>query len=71
MKPSELKNLTVEELEERLEKVSRDLYGMRVKSTTKELENHSQIKATRRDVARLKFFISQKRRAQAPAGGRS
>lgn len=65
MKISELKALTVQELEERLEQTSRNLYQLRVRATFKELENTAEIRAERRNVARIKQMLADKQRQAA------
>ena len=65
MKTSELKGLTLPELQERLEQASRSLYQHRVGATTKELENTGLIRQTKRDIARIKQVIAEKERAEA------
>lgn len=60
MKSRELRNLALDELQEKLEASRRSLYELRVRATTKELENISSIRAERRNVARIKQAISEK-----------
>jgi large subunit ribosomal protein L29 len=61
MKSKDLRALPLEDLETRLEETVKGLYQMRVRTATKELENTAQIRGTRRDVARLKQAIAEKR----------
>jgi large subunit ribosomal protein L29 len=65
LKSSELKGLTLPELQERLEQAGRSLYQHRVGATTKELENTSLIRQTKRDIARIKQMIAEKQRGEA------
>ena len=65
MKSSELRALTAQELEERLEQTSRNLYQLRVRATFKELENTAEIRAERRNVARMKQMLAEKQRQSA------
>jgi large subunit ribosomal protein L29 len=68
VKSSELKALTVDELQEKLEQTIKSLYQLRLRATTKELEKPSDITASRRDIARIKQAIGDKQReAQAAA----
>jgi large subunit ribosomal protein L29 len=62
VRSSDLRNLSLVELEERLAQTTRSLYELRVRATTKELENTAQIPAERRDVARIKQAIAEKQR---------
>ncbi|MCX7018177.1 MAG: 50S ribosomal protein L29 [bacterium] len=65
MKSNEMRALPLQELEERLEEYVRKLYELRVKATLKELESFSVIGKQRRDIARLKQVIAEKRKALA------
>jgi large subunit ribosomal protein L29 len=52
-----------------LEKEVSDLlkahFGLRMQRATQQLTNHTQLGNTRRDVARVKTIIAEKKRAQA------
>ncbi len=60
MKSSELRGLPLDELNEKLDGTIKGLYHMRVSATMKELKKSSDIKATRRDIARMKHVIADK-----------
>jgi large subunit ribosomal protein L29 len=60
LKSSELRGLSVQELNERLEQTTKNLYQMRVRATTKEQENTAAIRDERRNVARIKQAIAEK-----------
>ncbi len=57
MKIKELKELDVKELAEKLENAEAALDTMKLNHTVSPLENPSQIKAARRDIARIKTEI--------------
>ncbi len=57
MKIKELKELDVKELTEKLENAQSALETMKLNHTVSPLENPSQIKAARRDIARMKTEI--------------
>ena len=57
MKIKELKELDVKELTEKLENAEAALDTMKLNHTVSPLENPSQIKAARRDIARMKTEI--------------
>lgn len=67
MKSSELKGLSLEELQEKLEETTKNLYQLRIRGVAKELEQTSQIRSTRRDIARIKQAIGNRQREAAPA----
>jgi large subunit ribosomal protein L29 len=62
VKTSELKALGIDELQEKLDQQVKSLYQLRLRATTKELERPSDIRATRRDIARIKQAMGDKQR---------
>ena len=60
MKSKELKDLDVKSLNEKLETEVARLNQLKLNHTVSPLENPSQIKAARRDIARLKTEIRQR-----------
>jgi large subunit ribosomal protein L29 len=54
--------MTAEELNELESKLRRSLFNLRTKARTKELKNHHQIEASRRDLARVKTILNEKGR---------
>tara|TARA_A100001015_G_scaffold307883_1_gene404538 strand:+ start:1853 stop:2056 length:204 start_codon:yes stop_codon:yes gene_type:complete len=59
MKPSELKEKNISELEKELESLSRAQFSLRMQYGTQQLTNSSQLKKTKRDIARVRTFIKQ------------
>ena len=60
MKMSEIKNLETADLVERMEGEVTKLHKMKLNHTIAPLENPSLIKATRRDIARMKTELRQR-----------
>ena len=60
MKTSEIKGLATAELNERLETEVEKYHRMRLNHAVTPLENPSLIKATRRDIARMKTELRQR-----------
>ena len=60
MKIKELKELEVKELAERIETEVAKYNQMKLNHAISPLENPSQIKATRRDIARMKSELHQR-----------
>ena len=60
MKAKELKNLSVEELNKKLEGLKKDLFMLRMQHATNQLDNPLQIAATKKDIARVKTIIREK-----------
>ena len=60
MKTSEIKGLSLKELVERIETETTKLHQMKINHSITPLENPSQIKTTRRYIARLKTELRQR-----------
>ena len=58
-KNNELKEMTTEELQQQLDDVKQELFGLRVQQVSGQLENPMQIRTLRRQIARIKTFMSQ------------
>ena len=63
MKAKELKNLSVEELNAKLEELKKDLFMLRMQHATNQLDNPLQIASTKKDIARVKTIIREKTNA--------
>ena len=60
MKINEVTSLETKELVEKLENAQSQLHNMKLTHAISPLENPSQIKATRRDIARMKTVLRQR-----------
>ncbi|MBQ5371691.1 MAG: 50S ribosomal protein L29 [Rikenellaceae bacterium] len=60
MKSAEIKELTVQELTERIEAEKANLAQMKVQHAVSPVENSSLIKKSRRDIARMLTILGQK-----------
>ena len=61
MKSAELRELTDEELNLKLEELKRENLNNRFQLTTQQLENTSKVKSVRHDIARIETIRSQRR----------
>ena len=61
MKAAEVRELAVEELEQRLAATRRELFNRRFQHATGQLENTGQLKEVRKNIARLLTVLHQKR----------
>jgi large subunit ribosomal protein L29 len=61
MKAAEVRELDVEELEQRLAKARRELFNLRFQHATGQLENTGQLKEIRKNIARLLTILNQKK----------
>ena len=64
MKPQEIRELSVEEIKQRMISTEEELFRLKVQLSTKQLENPMKIREARRNVARLKMFLRQKESAK-------
>ena len=60
MKAKELKNLSVADLQKKLDDLKKDLFMLRMQHATNQLDNPMQISATKKDIARVKTIIREK-----------
>jgi large subunit ribosomal protein L29 len=63
MKGSELKELGVEELEQKSRDIRAELFNAKVKHATGQLENTAMLGTLKRDVARIETVLCEKREA--------
>ena len=63
MKYTEIKEKSLGELEGMLKEKKLELFNLRMKLKTMQLQDTSQIRKTRKDIARIKTAIAEKRRA--------
>ena len=61
---TELRDLTVEDLETRAHELEDQLFRMRVQQSLGQLDAPVKLRFTRRDLARIKTVISEKQRQQ-------
>ena len=65
MKASAFVEMTVPELEAKIEEIRKSLFNLRVRATTKELENVAQLRLEKRDLARALTILHQKQTSKA------
>ncbi len=56
----EIRSLSVEKLEEKLQELKKDLFMLRMQHATNQLDNPMQIAAVKKDIARVKTIIREK-----------
>ena len=61
MKAAEIRNLSESELESKLIDLKKDLFMLRMQHATNHLDNPVKITAVRRDIARVKTVLREKR----------
>jgi large subunit ribosomal protein L29 len=65
MKASELRAKDIPALEKEVTELLKAHFGLRMQKATQQLSNHSQLGKTRRDIARAKTVLAQKRKEAA------
>ena len=61
MKSSEIRNLSVDELQAKDKELTQELFNLSFQLQTGRLEKTSQIQAVRKDIARVKTILREKR----------
>ena len=56
----EVRSLSVEKLEEKLQDLKKDLFMLRMQHATNQLDNPMQLAAVKKDIARVKTIIREK-----------
>jgi large subunit ribosomal protein L29 len=60
MRPDEIRDLTDVEISEQITQARDELFRLRFRSATQDLENNSLLKKLRRDVARMKTVLRER-----------
>ena len=67
MKATEVRDMTPDQLSEKLSELKREQFNLRVQQATGQLENTTRRREVRRDIARIKTILAQRNSAQASA----
>jgi large subunit ribosomal protein L29 len=67
MKAAEIREMTPEEITARIEQLQEELFRLRFRSATMELENPMLLRHLKRDIARLNTVLHERRRAEGAA----
>lgn len=60
IKANELRNMTIDEIKQKLEALKKDLYGLRTEAEAGRIEKPHRIRDTRKDIARCETIIREK-----------
>ena len=60
MKANEIREMSVEELNVKLNDLKKDLFNLRFQNATNQLDNTSRIKEVRKNIARIQTIITEK-----------
>jgi large subunit ribosomal protein L29 len=64
LKTSDLRVMTVDQLDDELLKLKKEQFNLRFQRATGQLENTSRVRVVRRDIARIKTVAQKKRTDQ-------
>ncbi len=68
MKPDEIRDMSDEQIHQELEALERRVFDLRTQAATEELGVPSELRAARRDIARMRTILRQRElAAQQPA----
>ena len=56
----EIRGLSIEKLQEKLQELKKDLFMLRMQHATNQLDNPLRIAAVKKDIARIKTIIREK-----------
>ena len=64
MKASEIRDMTAQELENKLVDLKKELFALRFQHTVNQLDNPARLKAVKKDIARIKTTMREQSNAQ-------
>ena len=59
MKASEIRDMTAQELENKLVDLKKELFALRFQHTVNQLDNPARLKAVKKDIAKVKTIIRE------------
>ncbi len=60
MKPAEIRDMSLEEMKAKEHELTKELFNLRMRHATNQLENPLKLRTIRKDVARIKTLIAEK-----------
>ena len=60
MKASEVRDMTAQELENKLTDLKKELFALRFQHTVNQLDNPSRLRDVKKDIARVKTILREK-----------
>ena len=68
MKASDIRARTDDELTEQVETMGKEIFNLRFQRASGQLENTARVRQVRRDIARIKTVLGERRRLAASPG---
>ena len=69
MKASDLRSRTLDELSEEVDTLGREIFNLRFQRASGQLENTARVRQVRRDIARIKTILGERRRQSEQGRG--
>jgi large subunit ribosomal protein L29 len=60
VKPNEIRELSVEDLQARIDELTRERFNLRFRSATESIDNPMRFRDLRRDIARMQTILREK-----------
>lgn len=64
MKSAEIRDMSLEEMRAKDSELTKELFSLRMRHTTNQLENPLKLRILKKDVARVKTIIAEKERGK-------
>ena len=71
MKPKEIHELSMTELEKKIRETREELLNLRLRKQTGQVEKTNELQSLRRDIARMETIHGQKKRTEAATAAKS
>ena len=68
LKAAELRDLSVDEINQKMAETKEELFNLRFQNATGQLDNYKRLRELKRDVARIKTILRQRELAGTDAG---
>lgn len=69
MEAAEFRDMSLDQLDDQLEKLKKEQFNLRFQKASGQLENTSRVRQVRRDIARVLTIAREKRAGQAKQAG--
>lgn len=64
MKPAEIRDMTLEEARNKASELTKELFNLRMRHATNQLENPLKLRVIKRDIARINTIVADKERGK-------
>lgn len=64
MKPAQIRDLNIDEAKGKVAELTKELFNLRMRHATNQLENPLKLRTLKREIARIKTVVAEKERAK-------